>query len=160
MSGSSHLDEGGRARMVDLAGKEETDRRALAGARVEMGEKAFALLRGGGAEKGDVLAVARIAGIGAAKRAADLIPLCHPLPLSHVGVDFQLDEENHALEIRATAACRGRTGVEMEALAAVSLAALTVYDMLKSVDRGMRVTDIRLLEKAGGKSGLWRREKP
>jgi len=154
------MDERGRARMVDVGDKKTSARRALACGRVEMGAAAFEALGSGSAGKGDVLAVARVAGILAAKRTGELIPLCHPLALDHVAVDFELLEGESALEIRGSAACTGRTGVEMEALCAVGVAALTVYDMLKSMDKGMRITGIELMEKSGGKSGRWTREEP
>lgn len=153
MSGFSHFDERGHARMVDVSGKAETVRTATAKGRVLMRPETLALIREGGFKKGDVLQVARLAGIMAAKRTADLIPLCHPLPLSSVAVDLELDEAGGAVEIAATVKMTGRTGVEMEALTAVTVAALTVYDMCKSVDRGMRIADVRLAHKAGGKSG-------
>ena len=151
----THFDDQGRARMVDVSGKAETERVATAGARVVMRPETLAMIRDGRASKGDVLAVARLAGIMAAKRTADLIPLCHPLALSSVDVDLTLDEAANRVEIAATAKLVGRTGVEMEALTAASVAALTVYDMCKAVDRGMTVTDVRLLHKSGGKSGTY-----
>ena len=153
MSGFTHFDEVGNARMVDVSDKAETTRSATARGRVLMKPETLALIRDGGVKKGDVLQVARLAGIMAAKRTPDLIPLCHPLLLSSVAVDLSLDEEAYAVEISATVKLAGRTGVEMEALTAVSVAALTVYDMCKAVDRGMRIADIRLAHKAGGKSG-------
>ena len=151
----THFDDQGRARMVDVSGKAETERVATAGARVVMRPETLAMIRDGRASKGDVLAVARLAGIMAAKRTADLIPLCHPLALSSVDVDLTLDEAANRVEIAATAKLVGRTGVEMEALTAASVAALTVYDMCKAVDRGMTVTDVRLMHKSGGKSGTY-----
>lgn len=151
--GFSHFDERGNARMVDVSGKPESERTATARGRVLMRPETLALIREGGVKKGDVLQVARLAGIMAAKRTPDLIPLCHPLPLASVSVDLALDEAENAVEITATVKLAGRTGVEMEALTAVSVAALTVYDMCKAVDRGMRITDVRLVHKAGGKSG-------
>ncbi len=147
----SHFDAGGRAVMVDVAGKPITERTATARARVVMQPATAALIRSGGAKKGDVLAVARIAGIMAAKRTAELIPLCHPLPISSVSLELEAGED--AVEIAATVRTTGQTGVEMEALTAASVAALTVYDMCKSVDRGMRIEALRLTHKAGGKSG-------
>jgi cyclic pyranopterin monophosphate synthase len=153
MSDFTHFDNRGNARMVDVSGKAETTRTATARGRVLMKPQTLALIRDGGVKKGDVLQVARLAGIMAAKRASDLIPLCHPLLLSSVTVDLALDERASAVEIGATVKLAGRTGVEMEALTAVSVAALTVYDMCKAVDRGMRIADIRLSHKAGGKSG-------
>lgn len=151
--GFSHFDERGNARMVDVSGKPESERTATARGRVLMRPETLALIREGGVKNGDVLQVARLAGIMAAKRTPDLIPLCHPLPLASVSVDLALDEAENAVEITATVKLAGRTGVEMEALTAVSVAALTVYDMCKAVDRGMRITDVRLVHKAGGKSG-------
>jgi len=153
--GFTHLDAEGRARMVDISDKRETDRVAVAGARVVMQPETLDRIRAGNFAKGDVLAVARLAGIMAAKRAAELIPLCHPLALTSVDLDLECVPERSAVEIRATCRLRGRTGVEMEALTAASVAALTVYDMCKAVDRGMVVTDLRLLRKSGGKSGHW-----
>jgi len=137
--------------MVDVSGKAETAREATAKGRVVMRAETLALIAGGSAKKGDVLAVARLAGIMAAKRTADLIPLCHPLPVSAVSVDLSMAED--AVEIAATVRTTGRTGVEMEALTAVSVAALTVYDMVKAVDRGMRIEAVRVVRKSGGKSG-------
>jgi molybdenum cofactor biosynthesis protein MoaC len=153
--GFTHLDAEGRARMVDISDKQETDRVAVAGARVVMRRETLELIRAGDVAKGDVLGVARLAGIMAAKRTAELIPLCHPLALTSVNVDLECVSERSAVEITATCKLRGRTGVEMEALTAASIAALTVYDMCKAVDRGMVVTDLRLLRKSGGKSGNW-----
>jgi indole-3-glycerol phosphate synthase len=154
----THLDAQGRARMVDVSDKQETDRVAIAGARVVMRPETLERIRSGDVAKGDVLAVARLAGIMAAKRTAELIPLCHPLALTSVRVDLECVPERAAVEITATCKLRGRTGVEMEALTAASVAALTVYDMCKAVDRGMVVTDLRLLRKSGGKSGNWEAE--
>jgi cyclic pyranopterin phosphate synthase len=156
--GFTHLDAEGRARMVDVSDKQETDREAIAGARVVMRPETLERIRSGDVAKGDVLAVARLAGIMAAKRTAELIPLCHPLALTSVKVDLECAPERSAVEITATCKLRGRTGVEMEALTAASVAALTVYDMCKAVDRGMVVTDLRLLRKSGGKSGNWEAE--
>ncbi|HEX5321867.1 MAG TPA: cyclic pyranopterin monophosphate synthase MoaC [Stellaceae bacterium] len=149
----THVDAEGRARMVDVSEKDETDRVAVAGARVVMKPETLARIAAGEFAKGDVLQVARLAGIMAAKRTADLIPLCHPLALTSVTVDLSCDAAASSVEITATCRLKGRTGVEMEALTAASVAALTVYDMCKSVDRGMVVTDLRLLRKSGGKSG-------
>jgi molybdenum cofactor biosynthesis protein MoaC len=151
----THLDAEGRARMVDVSEKDETDRIAVAGARVVMRPETLERIRAGDIAKGDVLAVARLAGIMAAKRTAELIPLCHPLAVTSVAVDLACASEKSAVEITATCRLRGRTGVEMEALTAASVAALTIYDMCKAVDRGMVVTDLRLLRKSGGKSGDW-----
>jgi indole-3-glycerol phosphate synthase len=156
--GFSHLDAEGRARMVDISDKQETERVAIAGARVVMRPETLERIRSGDVAKGDVLAVARLAGIMAAKRTAELIPLCHPLALTSVNVDLECVAERSAVEITATCKLRGRTGVEMEALTAASVAALTVYDMCKAADRGMTVTDLRLLRKSGGKSGNWEAE--
>jgi len=147
----THLDETGAARMVDVSAKAETVRQATAKGRVAMLVETLALIESGGAKKGDVLAAARLAGIMAAKRTAELIPLCHPLPLDAVSVELSLSKE--AVEIAATVRSTGRTGVEMEALTAVSVAALTIYDMVKAVDRGMRIEAIRVVEKSGGKTG-------
>jgi molybdenum cofactor biosynthesis protein MoaC len=157
-AGFTHLDAEGRARMVDVSDKDETDRVAVAGARVVMRRETLERIRSGDVAKGDVLAVARLAGIMAAKRTAELIPLCHPLALTSVKVDLECAPERSAVEITATCRLRGRTGVEMEALTAASVAALTVYDMCKAVDRGMVVTDLRLLRKSGGRSGNWEAE--
>jgi indole-3-glycerol phosphate synthase len=151
----THLDAQGRARMVDVSDKDETDRIAIAGARVVMRPATLERIRAGDVAKGDVLAVARLAGIMAAKRTAELIPLCHPLAMTSVEVDLACVPEKSAVEITATCRLRGRTGVEMEALTAAGVAALTIYDMCKAVDRGMVVTDLRLLHKSGGKSGTW-----
>jgi cyclic pyranopterin phosphate synthase len=155
MSGFTHFDEQGKARMVDVSGKEATERVATARGRVRLQPETLALIEQGQVAKGDVLSVARLAGIMGAKRTPDLIPLCHPLALSAVSVDLTLDRPGSAIEISATCRLVGRTGVEMEALTAVAVAALTVYDMCKSVDRGMVLTDIRLVQKSGGKSGSW-----
>lgn len=154
MSGKlTHLNEAGEAHMVDVSTKAETERVAKAGARVLMQKATLELILSGQAAKGDVLATARIAGIMAAKKTSDLIPLCHPLALSQVTVDLTPDTAANAIDIVATCKLKGRTGVEMEALTAASVAALTIYDMTKAVDRGMQITDIRLLHKSGGKSG-------
>ena len=153
MSRLTHLDESGRARMVDVSDKDVTRREATARATVTMQPETARLIAAGGVAKGDVLAVAQVAGIMAAKRTPDLIPMCHPLPITGVDMAFELDVEAARLVIRATVRVTGRTGVEMEALTAASVAALTVYDMCKAVDRGMRIGDIELLHKSGGKSG-------
>lgn len=155
MGDFTHFDESGKAVMVDVSGKGETERVAVAGGRIELSEETARLIASGGMKKGDVLSVARLAGIMGAKRTPDLIPLCHPLSLSSVKVELSLDEAASAVDIKATCKLVGRTGVEMEALTAVSVAALTVYDMCKAVDKGMRITDIRLLHKSGGKSGTY-----
>lgn len=150
----THLDESGAAHMVDVGAKAATGRRAVAGGRITMTPEALAAIRSGNAPKGDVLSTARIAGIMAAKRTAELIPLCHPLALTSVAVDF--DWEADGISVRATAATTGPTGVEIEALTAASVALLTLYDMAKALDRAMVLGDIRLLEKSGGRSGGWR----
>ena len=149
----THFDERGAARMVDVAGKEETHRVAVAGGSIRMLPATLALVRSGSAKKGDVLGVARVAAIQAAKRTAELIPLCHPVPLTSVAIEFSLDEGASRVDCRATVECTARTGVEMEALTAVQVALLTIYDMCKAVDRGMTMDNIRLLKKSGGKSG-------
>jgi cyclic pyranopterin phosphate synthase len=151
----SHLDARGRARMVDVGNKGETQRLARAGGRIRMKPATLARIVSGTAAKGDVLGTARIAAIQAAKRTAELIPLCHPLALTHVGVDFRADRKARAVDCVASVSTFGRTGVEMEALTAVAAGLLTIYDMCKAVDRGMRIEAIRLLEKKGGKSGHW-----
>jgi cyclic pyranopterin phosphate synthase len=158
MSRLTHFDAEGRAVMVDVSGKDETSRSATASATVLMKRETLELILSGGHKKGDVLGVARLAGIMAAKRTPDLIPLCHPLALASVEVDLVADAARNAVDIRATCRLVGRTGVEMEALTAASVAALTVYDMCKAVDRGMRITDLRLLQKSGGKSGRFEAE--
>jgi cyclic pyranopterin phosphate synthase len=155
MSGGAltHFDAAGNAAMVDISAKPITARSATARARVVMNAETLATIEAGTAKKGDVLGVARIAGIMAAKRTADLIPLCHPLPISSVAVDLTTDRNSGSVEIAATVRTTGQTGVEMEALTAASVAALTVYDMCKAVDRGMRIEGLRVVHKAGGKSG-------
>lgn len=153
MSGLTHLDEAGAARMVDVGHKPATERRAVAGGRIAMSRDAAAAIRDGAVAKGDVLAVARIAGIMAAKRTADLIPLCHPLPLT--SVEVALSVEDDGVIVTATAATTGQTGVEMEAMVAVSTTLLTLYDMAKAIDKGMIIEAVRLLSKTGGKSGDW-----
>ncbi|WP_062766661.1 cyclic pyranopterin monophosphate synthase MoaC [Sphingopyxis terrae] len=150
----THLDESGAAHMVDVGAKAATGRHAVASGRIAMAPEALAAIRAGNAPKGDVLSTARIAGIMAAKRTAELIPLCHPLALTSVAVEF--DWEADGISVRATAATTGPTGVEMEALTAASVALLTLYDMAKALDRTMVLGDIRLLEKSGGRSGDWR----
>jgi cyclic pyranopterin phosphate synthase len=158
MTGLTHLDESGRARMVDVSEKEITRREATARAVVSMQPETARVIDRGGLAKGDVLAVAQVAGVMAAKRTPDLIPMCHPLPISGVDIAFDLDIERARLEIRATVRVTSRTGVEMEALTAASVAALTVYDMCKAVDRGMSIGSVELLHKAGGKSGEFVRQ--
>lgn len=155
MTDLTHLDASGAAQMVDVAGKPITRREAVASGRITMSALAAAAIREGSVEKGDVLATARIAGIMAAKKTADLIPLCHPLPLTSVSIDFALDETG--VTVTATAATEAQTGVEMEALTAASVALLTLYDMAKALDKAMVLGDIKLLSKTGGKSGDWRR---
>lgn len=149
----THLDEHGRAHMVDVGGKPDTERVAIARGEVQMKKATFDLIRDGQIKKGDVLAVAQIAGIAASKRTSELIPLCHPLPLTQVEVNVQLDESLPGVIVTATAKTIGKTGVEMEALTAVSIAALTVYDMAKAAEKTMRIQNIRLVEKHGGRSG-------
>ena len=156
MSGLTHLDEHGAARMVDVGAKPESQRKAVAEGRIRMSGQALAALWDGTGPKGDALATARIAGIMAAKRTGELIPLCHPLALDAVTVAF--DRESDAIRVTATTSCTGRTGVEMEAMAAASVALLTLYDMGKAVDRAMTIEGVRLIEKLGGKSGHWRAE--
>lgn len=155
MSTLSHFDTNGAARMVDVSEKPETERVATASATVVMAKETLDLVMKGGAKKGDVLSVARLAGIMGAKRTPDLIPLCHPVALSSVSVELTPDPARNAVNIAATCKVTGRTGVEMEALTAASVAALTVYDMLKSIDRAMLITDLRLIYKSGGKSGTY-----
>jgi cyclic pyranopterin phosphate synthase len=152
----SHLGRSGEARMVDVSAKAATERVAVAEGRVLMTAQTLDLVLAGNAKKGDVMGAARLAGIMAAKRTHELIPLCHPLPLSRIAVDIDPDRELPGLRVRATAKVTGQTGVEMEALTAVSVACLTIYDMVKAVERGMRIEGIRLIEKRGGKSGHYR----
>ncbi len=156
MSKLTHLDALGNAHMVDVSAKDVTTRSATARARVFMLPETLALITSGTAQKGDVLATARLAGIMAAKKTSDLIPLCHPLMISKVSVDFTIIDS--AIDVEATVKVEGKTGVEMEALTACSVACLTLYDMVKAVDRGMKITDLRLVEKSGGKSGLFKAE--
>jgi len=151
----THLDETGHARMVDVGEKPETERIAIAKGEIRMQPETLRLIAEKGLPKGDVLAVAQVAGIMAAKRTPDLIPLCHPIPLTQVDVAFETDEAHLCIVITGTVRSRSRTGVEMEALTAVSVAALTIYDMVKAVDRTMRIGNIRLVYKSGGKSGEW-----
>jgi len=155
MSEFTHFDDQGKAHMVDVGEKSETRRIARAAGIIRMQPETLTLLLAGGSKKGDVLGVARIAAIQASKRTADLIPLCHPLPLTRVAVEFKVDREGSLIECEATTETVGRTGVEMEALTAVSVGLLTIYDMCKAVEKGMRIENIRLLEKQGGKSGHW-----
>ncbi|WP_354699554.1 Cyclic pyranopterin monophosphate synthase 2 [Paraconexibacter sp. AEG42_29] len=156
----THLDEHGAARMVDVGAKAVTGRRAVARGTVAMSPQTAAAVAAGDAPKGDVVGVARIAGILAAKRTGDLIPLCHPLALDHVDVDAVVDTQAGTVTLTATASTTARTGVEMEAMTAVSIAALTVYDMVKGLDKGVTIREVCLLEKTGGKSGAWRRAEP
>ncbi len=149
----SHMDEQGRPKMVDVSGKAATERVAVAKGLVKMQAATFKRIKEGGVEKGDVLAVAQLAGIMAAKKTPSLIPLCHPIPIDEVKINFELDEKNSAVEITATVKSTGRTGVEMEALTAVAVTALTIYDMVKGIDRAARIESIRLVKKSGGKSG-------
>ncbi len=151
----THLDEQGRVRMVDVGGKPETERIAIAKGEVTMRPETLYLITKGGVPKGDVLATAQVAGIMAAKRTPELIPLCHPLLITKVDVEFESDEAQSRIIITATVRCRGQTGVEMEALTAVSVAALTIYDMAKAVEKTMRIGNIHLVHKSGGKSGDW-----
>ena len=157
MSELTHFDKEGKARMVDVSDKAETERVATAQGSVIMQPATLALIKEGGVKKGDVLSVARLAGIMGAKKPPDLIPLCHPLALTSVQVDLTLDEARNAVDITATCKLVGKTGVEMEALTAVSVAALTVYDMCKAVDKGMQIVDLSLTHKSGGKSGTFER---
>jgi cyclic pyranopterin monophosphate synthase len=158
VSGFTHFDQAGNAAMVDVSDKPVTARTATARVRVIMEPATLAMIQAGSAKKGDVLGVARLAGIMGAKRTADLIPLCHPLPISSVKVDLETDVAMHAVDITATVRTTGQTGVEMEALTAASVAALTVYDMCKAVDRSMRIEGLRVTHKAGGKSGEFAQE--
>jgi cyclic pyranopterin phosphate synthase len=154
--GLTHFDATGQAHMVDVGAKAETERVARAAGVIRMQPATLALIKAGGAKKGDVLGIARIAAIQGAKRTSELIPLCHPLPLTRVAAEFAIDDANSSVTCEVTAQTVGRTGVEMEALTAVTVALLTIYDMLKAVDRGMAIGEVRLLEKIGGKSGHWR----
>jgi cyclic pyranopterin phosphate synthase len=158
MTELSHLDEHGNARMVDVSTKAVTDRRAVARAVVTMDPATAAAVAAGDAPKGDVLGTARLAGIGAAKRTGELIPLCHPLPLTFVDVEAEIDVEAGTVTLTAEARATAQTGVEMEALTAAAVAALTVYDMVKGLERGVEITQVALLEKSGGRSGEWRRD--
>ncbi len=154
----THFDNAGKARMIDVARKEETNRLALATGDVFLSPQAYEKVKSGTIAKGDVLGIARIAGIMAAKKVDMLIPLTHPLPISKAAVNFELDDENHAVLVTAEVGITGKTGVEMEALTAVSVAALTIYDMCKSIDKSISISNIRLLKKSGGKSGTYLRE--
>ena len=158
MSALTHFNADGQAHMVDVGDKADTHRRAIASGVIRMQPDTFALVQSGSHKKGDVLGIARVAAIMASKHTSTLIPLCHPLALSHVDVEFQLDAAASAISCQVTAETVGKTGVEMEALTAVQIGLLTIYDMCKAVDRGMVIGEVRLLEKQGGKSGLWRAE--
>ncbi len=157
MSELSHIDNRGKAKMVDVGGKEHTVRKATASVRVRLNEETFRLVRENRLNKGDVLTVAKIAGIQGAKRTSDLIPLCHPLSIDHIDVEIELDESDFAVVIRSTVGIHGQTGVEMEALTACSVTALTVYDMVKAVQKDVIIDDLKLLFKTGGKSGEFQR---
>ncbi len=157
MTKLNHFNESGEAHMVDVGNKAETHRIAVASGTISMLPATFLLVRDGTAKKGDVLGVARIAGIQGAKKSADLIPLSHPIPINRVAIEFLLDDKTHTIACRATVETFGRTGVEMEALSAVAIGLLTIYDMVKAVDRGMVIGNVRLLEKHGGASGDWLR---
>lgn len=158
MSRLSHTDDGGKARMVDTSDKKVTTRAAMASVTVLLNEETYRIVRENRSAKGDVLTVAKLAGIQAAKKTAELIPLCHQIPLDRVEITFQTDDENNSIAIVSMVRCSARTGVEMEALTACSVCALTVYDMLKAVQRDIRITDLMLLEKQGGKSGVYKRQ--
>ncbi len=158
MSELTHFNQSGEAHMVDVGGKDVTDRVAVAAGSISMLPDTFKLIEQGGHKKGDVLGIARIAGIMASKKTSDLVPLCHPLALTKVTVEFELDSDTTTVHCLARGGTSGQTGVEMEALTAVQVALLTIYDMCKAVDRGMVMNNIRLLEKAGGKSGHWTRD--
>jgi len=158
MKDLSHVDAEGRARMVDVGAKADTARSARAEGSITMNAETLAAIERNAVAKGDVIAAARIAGIMAAKKTAELIPLCHPIPLTDAGVDIDVDRSLPGLRIKAWASTQGKTGVEMEALTAVTVALLTVYDMAKALDRGMEISGVRLIEKRGGKSGDWKRE--
>jgi cyclic pyranopterin phosphate synthase len=151
----THFDATGQAHMVDVSAKQETHRIAVAAGTIRMKPETLALIQSGNAKKGDVLGIARIAAIMGAKRTSDLVPLCHPLPITRVAVDFEVDAANHSVHCRAQVETVGKTGVEMEALTAVQVGLLTIYDMCKAADRGMVMTNVRVLEKHGGKSGDW-----
>jgi cyclic pyranopterin phosphate synthase len=158
MAELTHFNEHGQAHMVDVGAKDQTHRVAVTEGRILMQAETLARIMAGDHKKGDVLGIARVAGIMAAKRTADLIPLCHPIPITHVTVDLEAQPGNNAVYCRSRVETRGRTGVEMEALTATQVALLTVYDMCKAVDRGMTIDGVRLMEKSGGKSGTWKRE--
>ncbi len=154
----SHLDENGRARMVDVSGKDPTDRLAIATAKVFLNEKTYTMVQNSEIEKGDVLTVAKVAGIMAAKNTANMIPMCHPINLTSIEIDFVMDDKTHTIEIRTSAKLNAKTGVEMEALTGASVAALTIYDMCKAVQKDIEIGEIKLLRKTGGKSGDYKNE--
>jgi cyclic pyranopterin phosphate synthase len=158
MSKLTHFNEAGEAHMVDIGEKNITARRAVVMGRISMLAETLELIKQGKHKKGDVLGIARIAGIMATKRTSDLIPLCHPLALTHVSVDFEIEDATNSIECTVSTETHGQTGVEMEALTGAQIALLTIYDMCKAVDRGMVIGDVRLVEKSGGKSGTWRRD--
>ena len=158
MNDFTHFNEQGRAKMVDVGDKVPSVRTATAGARVLLSPETFALVKSGGMKKGDVLTVAQIAGVMGAKRTPDIIPMCHPIIINGINMDLSLDEDRHSVEIKATVSCDGKTGVEMEALNAAAIAALTVYDMCKAVQKDIMITDIRLISKTGGVHGDYLRE--
>ena len=158
MSKLTHFDEQGQAHMVDVGAKDSTHRIALTSGYIEMQADTLKLILEGGHKKGDVLGIARIAGIMAAKKTPDLVPLCHPLALTRIAIDFHIDQDNNRIHCQAQVETQGQTGVEMEALCATQAALLTIYDMCKAVDRGMVINDVRLEKKSGGKSGVWERE--
>ena len=158
MEDFTHFNEQGKAKMVDVGDKCISHRTAAAGADVKVNSETFRLIKSGGMKKGDVLTVAQIAGVMGAKRTSDLIPMCHPIPIHGIDLTFYLNEETTTIEIQVSVKCDGKTGVEMEALTAVSVAALTVYDMCKAVDKGMEINEVHLLRKSGGKSGVWERQ--
>ncbi|MDY6906186.1 MAG: cyclic pyranopterin monophosphate synthase MoaC [Thermodesulfobacteriota bacterium] len=156
MADFTHIDEKGRVQMVDVGGKDDTHRTAIACGAIKMNGETFTALQSGDVKKGNVLETARIAGIMAAKKTWDLVPMCHPLNITHAAVQFELDPENRRVVIEASVSTTGKTGVEMEAITAVAIAAITIYDMCKSYDKTMVISDIRLVEKTGGKSGVFR----
>ncbi len=158
MTKLTHFNQAGDAHMVDIADKASSARRAIAGGSIVMQPETLALIQQGGHKKGDVLGVARVAGIMATKRTAELVPMCHPLSLTHVAIEFDIDADGNTIDCTVTCDTTGQTGVEMEALNGVQVTLLTIYDMCKAVDRGMVISDVRLLEKSGGKSGHWQRD--
>ncbi len=158
-SSFTHFDESGNAHMVDVGSKKETERVAYAAGNIRMSKKAYELVRSGSVKKGDVLGISRVAGVMAAKKVDELIPLAHPLMISKANIDFEFNDEDYSIDIYATVGITGKTGVEMEALTAVSISALTIYDMCKAVDKSMVISEIRLLKKTGGKSGTYVRDR-